>query len=345
MSGNLATVMRPDSVRIKPTHRGLKMKTIRDMCRASARFVALALFASAASGQVTRIVVGGPPGGNTDIAARLVAEKLARQLGGTVVIENKPGAGGTLAAEAVRNARPDGLTVGLVTVSNAANETLQAKKTFSLLSDLDPVGLYAWLSNVLIVNPTISAATVPELTAALKARAAINFSSGGIGSPGHLSGEIFKGITGLPMTHVPYRGAPPAVLAVVSNEVSLMFATASAALPQIKGKTVRPIAVTSTVRLTALPDVPTFLEVGLSGFDVRDWIGFVVPGGTPQDVRERLHRAFAAAFADPESVKRIEENTMMAALPPMAPAAFAEFLAGDVAKWAKVIKEAGIQPQ
>ena len=137
----------------------------------------------------------------------------------------------------------------------------------------------------------------------------------------------------------------PAGLAVVTNEVSLMFSTASAALPQIKGKTVRPIAVTSNVRLAALPDVPTFLEAGLTHFDVRDWIGFVVPKGTPIDVRERLHRAFATAFADPELVKRFEENTMVMASPPLAPAAFGEFLAADVAKWAKVIKEAGIQPQ
>ncbi|MCB1999753.1 MAG: tripartite tricarboxylate transporter substrate binding protein [Rhodoferax sp.] len=305
---------------------------------------ALAL-SQGASAQITRIIVGGPPGGNTDIAARLVADKLGRQLGGSVVIENKPGAGGTLAAELVKNARPDGLTIGLITVSNATNETLQASKSYSLLTDLEPVGLYAWLSNVLIIHPSISAATVPELVTALKTKSLINFSSGGIGSPGHLSGETFKRMTGLPMTHIPYKGAPPAVLAVVTNEVSLMFSTASAALPQIKGKTVRPIAVTSNVRLAALPDVPTFLEAGLTHFDVRDWIGFVVPKGTPIDVRERLHRAFATAFADPELVKRFEENTMVMASPPLAPAAFGEFLAADVAKWAKVIKEAGIQPQ
>ena len=193
------------------------------------------------------------------------------------------------------------------------------------------------------MHPSIAATTVPELISALKPKSLINFSS--IGSPGHLSGETFKRMTSLPMTHIPYKGAPPAVLAVVTNEVSLMFSTASAALPQIKGKTVRPIAVTSTVRLAALPDVPTFLEAGLTSFDVRDWIGFVVPKGTPVDVRERLHRAFATTFADPELVRRFEENTMVTASPPLAPAAFGEFLAADVAKWAKVIKDAGLQPQ
>lgn len=227
--------------------------------------------------QVTRIVVGGPAGGNTDVAARLVVEKLAQALGGSVIVDNKPGAGGTLAAETVRNAKPDGTTIGLVTASNAANETLQAKKSFSLTTDLEPVGLYAWLTNVLIVHPSIDARNTGDLIAVLKSRPVTNYSSGGIGSPGHLSGETFKRRTGVQMTHIPYKGAPPAVLAVVSNEVTLMFATASAALPQIKGSTVRPIAVTSTTRLVALPDVPTFAESGLSGFDVRDWVGFVVP--------------------------------------------------------------------
>ena len=320
------------------------MRFLRQATLTIAMFAVMA-WGQSATGQVTRIVVGGPPGGNTDIAARLVADKLSKQMGGSVVIENKPGAGGTLAAEIVKNAKPDGLTIALVTVSNATNETLISNKSFSLIADLEPVGLYAWLSNVLIIHPSIDATTVPEVITALKKMSAINFSSGGIGSPGHLSGETFKRKADLAMTHVPYRGAPPAVLAVVTNEVSLMFSTASAALPQIKGKTVRPIAVTSAVRLAALPDVPTFTEAGLTGFDVRDWIGFVVPKGTPLEVRERLHRAFAAAFSDPDLVKRLEDNTMVTASPALAPAAFGAFLAADVAKWAKVIKEAGIQPQ
>ena len=207
------------------------------------------------------------------------------------------------------------------------------------------MGLYAWLANVLIVHPSINARSAEELIAALKARPTTNYSSGGIGSPGHLSGETFKRRTGVQMTHVPYKGAPPAVLAVVSNEVTLMFATASAALPQIKGATVRPLAVTSTSRLAALPDVPTFAESGLTGLDVRDWVGFVVPAGTPSDVRERLHRAFAAAFADPDVRRKLEENTMLAVTPPLGPDEFRSFLAADVAKWEKVIRDAGIEAQ
>jgi tripartite-type tricarboxylate transporter receptor subunit TctC len=305
----------------------------------------LGMTATCTAAQTTRIVVGGPPGGNTDIAARLVADKLAAELKVPVIIENRPGAGGTLAADVVRKAMPDGTTIGLITTSNAANETLMASKSYKLLTDLDPLGLYAWLANVLIVNPSIAARTMPDLVAVLKSRPSTNFSSGGVGSPGHLSGEMFKKREGIAMTHVPYKGAPPAVMAVVTDEVSLMFATASAALPQIKGNTVRPIVVTSATRLKALPDVPTLAEAGLDDFDVRDWIGFVVPKGTAPAVKERLHRAFAAAFSDADTRKRLEDNAMIPAVPVMGPDAFGRFLADDVAKWRSVINDAGIQPQ
>lgn len=290
-----------------------------------------------------RIVVGGPAGGNTDIAARLASDKLAAILGGPVVVENRPGAGGTVAADAVRNAKPDGATVALVTAANAANETLIRNKATSLVADLEPVGLYAWLSNVLIVTPSIPARDVPALVAALKAKNGVNYASGGVGSPGHLSGEMFRLRTGVSMAHVPYKGAPPAVLSVVTGETALMFATASAALPQVQGGKVQALAVTSRQRLAALPDVPTFAEAGLAGFDVQDWVGFVVPKGTPADVREKLHRAFAEAYGDATVRERLEKNTMAAAAPPLGPEAFRAFLAQDVAKWEKLIRDADIK--
>lgn len=315
--------------------------------RACAGVVAVLLLAGTAAAQSppVKIVVGGPAGGNTDIAARLVSDRLAQILGTAVIIENKPGAGGTIAAEVVRNAKPDGLTIGLVTASNAANETLIPNKSYRLLTDLEPLGLYAWLANVLIVNPEIQGATVNELVTTLKGRAGTHYSSGGIGSPGHLSGETFKLRTGVAMTHVPYKGAPPAVLAVVTGEVALMFATASAALPQIRAGKVRPLAVTSSARVSELPDVPTFAQAGLANFDVQDWVGFVLPKGTPAETRDRLDKAFAEAFADPAVRERLEKNTMLAAPQPLGPQAFGAFLARDVAKWADVIKAAGIKAE
>jgi len=302
--------------------------------------------ASAALAQApVRIVVGGPPGGNTDIAARLASEKLAQALGAPVVIENRPGAGGVVAAGFVRNAAPDGTVIGLVTASNAANETLAPGRGYSLTADLEPVGLYVWLANVLIVAPAIPAKSVTELVTVLKARPKNDYASGGVGSPGHLSGETFKLRTGVAMSHIPYKGAPPAVLSVVTGETALMFATASAALPQIKAGKVRALAVTSQARLSVLPDVPTLAEAGLGAIEVQDWVGFVVPKGTPADVRQRLHQAFAAAYADPQVRAKLEENTMLAAQPPLGPEAFGAFLARDVAKWEKTIREAGIKAE
>jgi tripartite-type tricarboxylate transporter receptor subunit TctC len=309
--------------------------------------LSLLLVASGALAQAPalRIVVGGPAGGNTDVAARLAADRLATILGGPVVVENRPGAGGTVAADAVRNAKPDGTTVALVTAANAANETLIKNKATSLTADLEPVGLYAWLSNVLIVTPSIPVKDVPSLVAALKAKGAVNYASGGVGSPGHLSGEMFKLRAGVAMTHVPYKGAPPAVLSVVTGETALMFATASAALPQVKGGKVQALAVTSQQRLVELPDVPTFAQAGLPGFDVQDWVGFVVPKGTPAEAREKLHRAFTEAYGDPAVRERLEKNTMMSAAPPLGPDAFGAFLVRDVAKWEKLVREANISAE
>lgn len=306
---------------------------------------ALVAAPAAAQAPALRIVVGGPAGGNTDIAARLASDRLAAILGGPVVVENRPGAGGTVAADAVRAAKPDGTTVALVTASNAANETLIPGKATSLVADLDPVGLYAWLSNVLIVTPSLPAKDVPALVSALKAKGGVNYASGGVGSPGHLSGEMFKLRTGVAMAHVPYKGAPPAVLSVVTGETTLMFATASAALPQIKAGKVQALAVTSQQRIAELPDVPTFAEAGLAGFDVQDWVGFVAPKGTPPDVREKLHRAFAEAYGDPVVRDRLERNTMTSASPPLGPDAFRAFLARDVAKWEKLVRDANIKAE
>lgn len=317
-------------------------RTLRAACAAAALAASLAAHAQPAT---TRIVVGGPGGGNTDIAARLVAEKLAQSLGTTVIVENRPGAGGVVAAEIVKNAKPDGTTIGLVTVSNAANETIMKSKSYSLVNDLEPVGLYAWLANVLIVGPAVRADGVEALVRELREKGPTNYASGGVGSPGHLSGETFRLRTGLALTHVPYKGAPPAVLSVVTGETAFMFATASAALPQIKGGKVRALAVTSAARLSELPDVPTLAEAGMGTIDVRDWVGFVVPKETPQAVREKLHRAFAEAFGDASVRERLQRNTMLAAQPPLDPEGFRRFLADDVAKWAKTVKDAGIPIQ
>ena len=291
---------------------------------------------------VVRIVVGGPPGGLFDIVLRNVSERLERELGSTVVIDNKPGAGGAVALALVKDAKPDGLTVGMINVAAAANESIIKNRSYNLLTDFEPVGLYVFPANILIVNPELPATTVPALIDVLKARGNLSYSSGGVGSPGQLAGEMFKARTGAPATHVPYKGAPPAVLAVVTGEVAYMFATASSAIGQVTPGKVRALAVTTAERLPQLPDVPTMAEAGLVDFNVSDWAGFVLPKGTPAATRDRLHAALAAAFADPAAQERLRRATFLPAAKPLGPAEFGPFLRAEVDKWAKVVREAKI---
>jgi tripartite-type tricarboxylate transporter receptor subunit TctC len=280
-----------------------------------------------------------------DIAMRIVADKLGRELGKTIVIDNRPGAAGAVALTYVKNAKPDGLTVAIFNVGAAANESIIKDRGYNLLADFEPVGLYAYPTNVLIVNPKIPATGVTAFIAALKARGtAANFSSGGIGSPGHLAGEVFKARTGVAATHVPYRGAPPAVLAVVTGETDFMFATASAAAGQIASGKVRALGVTTAERLPQFADVPTMAQAGLADFNVSDWIGFVLPKGTPADIRDKLHAGLTAAFGDREAQERLRNATLIPAAAPLGPAAFGDFLRREVGKWAKVVAEAKISP-
>jgi tripartite-type tricarboxylate transporter receptor subunit TctC len=304
--------------------------------------LALGAWPAAQAQTVTKIVVGGPPGGLFDIVLRNISERLERELGGTVVIDNKPGAGGAVALEFVRNAKPDGLTVGMINVAAAANESIIRNKAYSLLADFEPVGMYVYPSNVLIVNPGFPADGVKGLVDTLKARGGANYSSGGVGSPGQLAGEMFKSQTGAPATHIPYKGAPPAILAVVSGEVAYMFATSSSAIGQIGPGKVRALAVTTSERLPQLPDVPTMAEAGFPDMKVSDWAGFVLPKGTPPAVRDRLHAALLAAFTDPASQERLRKATFVPVGKPMGPDEFGAFLRSEVDKWAKVVREAKI---
>lgn len=315
---------------------------VRMLVLAAALTTALAITPAQAQ-SVVQVAVNGPPGGLFDIVLRSISERLDRELGSTVVIDNKPGGGGAVALGIVKNAKPDGSTVGMINLTAAASESIIARKSYNLLTDFEPVGLYAFPANVLIVNPAVPATTVPQLVQALKARGDANYSSGGIGSPGHLAGEMFKARTGVPVTHVPYKGAPPAILAVATGEVSFMFATASSALGQVTGGKARALAVTTSERLSVLPDVPTTAEAGLADFNVTDWIGFVLPKGTPAATRDKLHAALAAAFADPAANERLRKATFQVAAKPLGPAEFQGFLRAEVDKWAVVVREANIR--
>ncbi|MEO8508721.1 MAG: tripartite tricarboxylate transporter substrate binding protein [Betaproteobacteria bacterium] len=309
--------------------------------------VGLAFGVSTAAGAQSylKFVVGGPPGGLFDIVLRIISDRVERDLGRTLVIENKPGAGGAVALESVRSAKADGLTVGMINVAAAANEAIIKGKAYNLLTDFEPVGMYVFPVNVLIVNPEMQATSVTAFISLLKARGTTNYSSGGIGSPGHLAGEMFKAKTGAPATHVPYKGAPPAVLAVVTGETSYMFATASSAIAQIDAKKVRALAVTTNERLPQLPDVPTMLEAGLVDFNVSDWAGFVLPKGTPTDARDALHAALSAAFADPQIKERLRKATFVPMAKPLGPKEFGAFLQAEVDKWGTLVRATGIRQE
>lgn len=293
-----------------------------------------------------RFVVGGPPGGVFDIALRIVMDRLQRELGHTVVIENKPGAGGAVALAAVRSAKPDGFTAAMINVAAAANESIIPNRGYDLFADFEPVGMYAHPSNILIVHPGIGAESVPALVQALKARTTPTpYSSGGVGSPGHLAGEMFRMRTGVPVTHVPYKGAPPAVLAVATGEVAFMFATASSAIGQIQSGKVKALAVTTAERLPQLPELPTMAQAGLADFNVGDWLGVVLPRGVSAQVRDRLHGALSAAFGDAEAGERLRKATFIPAAPALGPAEFGAFLRAEASKWATVVRDAKISPQ
>lgn len=310
--------------------------------RIAALGFALAAWPAAHAQPVTKFVVGGPPGGLFDVALRAVMPELERALGGSVVIEYKPGAGGAVALEFLRSAKPDATTVGMINVSAAANESIIRNKAYELMDDFEPVGLYLYPTNVLIANPGIPGDGVKGLVATLKARGSANYASGGVGSPGQLSGEMFKAQTGMPVTHVPYKGAPPAVLAVMTGEVAFMFATASSAIGQITGGKVRALAVTTDERLAQLPDVPTMAEAGYPEMKVSDWAGFVVPKGTPLEARDRLNAAIKTAFTDPAAQERLRKATFVPARKPLGPDEFGAFLKSEIDKWAKVVRDANI---
>jgi tripartite-type tricarboxylate transporter receptor subunit TctC len=311
------------------------------LARIASGAAALAL-AMPALAQATRVVVPGPPGGFADIIVRVASEPLQVSLGNPVVIEHRPGAGGVVGLEFLKNARPDGATVAMINLSAAANETLVKGKSYALLADFEPVGKYAWLANVLIVNPALGVDSVAALLETLKRQGRASFSSGGVGSPGHLTGELFRARTGLALTHVPYKGAPPAVTAVMAGEVALMFATASSAIGQVRGGKLRALAVTTSERLGQLPEVPTLAEAGLGGINVTDWAGLVAPKGTPPEARERVHRAFATAFTDPGVQERLRGATVLPLAKPLDAREFGAFLQAEIDKWGKVVREAGI---
>jgi tripartite-type tricarboxylate transporter receptor subunit TctC len=311
---------------------------------AIAALVAIPNIASAAEPYPTRpirFVVGFAAGGPTDIIARRMAQTLSERLGQQVIVENKPGAGGNIATEYVINAPPDGYTILVVATANAINTTFYQKLSFNFLRDIVPVAGLARISYVMAVSPSVPAKTVAEFIAYARANPGkVNFASGGAGGSNHLAGEMFKGMTGIDIVHVPYRGNAGAYSDLIAGEVQLIFADIGSSRPHIQSGALRALAVTSTTRSAAFPDLPTVAET-VPGYEASAWYGFGVPKGTPAEIVERLNREINAAFDHPSlkvAFSGLEAEPMV-----FTPAEFAAFMASEAERWGKAVRASGVK--
>ena len=289
-----------------------------------------------------RIVVPFAAGGSTDIIARLIGQWLSERLGQQFVIENRPGAGSNVGTEVVVNAPPDGYTLLLVGASSAINATLYEKLNFNFLRDITPVAGLISIPFIMVVNPSFPAKTVSEFIAYARANPGkVSMASGGNGTAGHLSGELFKMMAGVNMVHVPYRGEGPALTDMLGGHVQAMFGTMPASIEYVRAGKLRPLAVTSARRSELLPDLPTVGEF-VPGYEASAVQGVGAPKATPVDIIDKLNREINAALADPKLKARLADlgATVLAG----SPADFEKFIADETDKWGKVVKFSGAKP-
>jgi tripartite-type tricarboxylate transporter receptor subunit TctC len=288
-----------------------------------------------------RIIVGFPAGGPGDIVARLVGQWLSERLEQPFVIDNRPGAASKIAAEAAVRAPPDGYTLFEVSSVNAINATVYENLGFDLIRDIVPVASIIRTPNIMDVNPSFPAKTVPEFIAYAKANPGkINMASSGTGSTSHVSGELFKMMAGIHMVHVPYRGASPALIDLLGGRVQVMFDPLLSSIGYIRADKLRVLAVTAATRSEAMPEIPSVGEF-LPGYEASSWIGLALPKNTPAGIADKLNKEVNAGLGDPKLKAMLTDlgGTVLMG----SPAEFGEFIAGDIAKWAKVIRFAGIK--
>jgi tripartite-type tricarboxylate transporter receptor subunit TctC len=290
-----------------------------------------------------RIIVGFAPAGATDIMARLIGHWLSERLGQQFVIENRPGAGSNIGTEVVVNAPPDGYTLLVATSVNAINATLYDKLNFNFIRDIAPIASIHREPHVMEVNPSVPVKTVPEfITHAKSNPGKINMASAGIGSGNHIAGELFKMMTGVNLVHVPYRGAGPALIDLLGGQVQVMFATMSSSIEYVRAGKIRALAVTTTTRSDALPDVPPVSDF-VPGYEASFWSGVGAPKNTPAEIVDKLNKEINAALADPKMKARLAD---LGGVPmPMKPVEFGKFIADETEKGAKVVKFAGIKAE
>jgi tripartite-type tricarboxylate transporter receptor subunit TctC len=297
-------------------------------------------FAQSYPAKPVKVVVPYPPGGPTDIVARVVSQKLSEQTGQQFVVENRPGAGGNIGAEAVARSAADGYTVAVATTAHAINPSLFKNLTYDIQKDFAPVSQLTTGPLVIVVNPSLPAKDVRELIALAKAKPGeLSFASSGNGQSTHLSAELFNSMAGIKMNHVPYKGSAPALTDVMGGQAALMFDTMLSAMPHVRSGKLRALAVTSAARSPAAPELPTIAESGLPGYEAIAWNALLAPAGTPKDVIAKLNAELKKALETPEIKERFASQGFTAAW--TSPEAFAAFLKSEVDKWAKVVKVSG----
>ena len=290
-----------------------------------------------------RIVVGWPAGGVADIVARLMGQWLSERLDQSFIIENRPGAAGNIATEAVVRVPPDGYTLLIVSIVDAINATLYDKLNFNFIRDIAPVASFIRVPNVMVVNPLVPVTSVPEFIAYAKANPGkLNMGSGGVGTPHHISGELFKMMTGVNLLHVPYRGGAPAVTDLLGGQLQVIFDPMPESIQYIRAGKLRALAVTTVERSESLPDVPTVADF-VPGYDTSTWLGLGLPRNTPTEIVDKLNKEINAGLADPTIKARFAElgGTVL----PGSHADFRKLIVEETGKWAKVIRAAHIKAE
>ncbi len=296
-------------------------------------------FAQTYPAKTVRIIVGYPPGGPTDVIARTVAQKLTIALGQQVIVDNRPGASGMIGAEQVVKAAPDGYTLLTVPITYAVTPSVYPKMPYDAEKDLAPVALVASSPFILVVHPTLPVKTVKELIALAKSRPGqINYASASTGGMPHLAGELFNMMTGVKLTHIPYKGAAPATVDLLAGQVSLMFNNMLSAMPLVKANKLRAVAVTSLKRSAAIPELPTIAET-VKGFEASGWYGAFAPAATPKDIIAKLNAEINKLMRLPDVAQRLAGDGVEAAS--MTPAEFGAYLHSEIAKWGRVVQISG----
>jgi tripartite-type tricarboxylate transporter receptor subunit TctC len=312
--------------------------------------VAITLFAALAStdaaaqaaypARPVRIVVPFPPGGTSDILARTISARLQGPLGQPVVVENRPGAGGNIAGDAVAKAAPDGYTILMGTSSLAISKSLYKKLSYDLLTDFAPITQAVNYTNLLVVHPSTGFSSVAELLAAARAKpGTLVYGTAGNGTPPHMTGELFKAYTGVDITHVPYKGGAPAIADLIAGQIPMMFDNVPPLLPHVRSGRIKALAVTSLQRIAVLPEVPTLHELGLKDFDAVGWNGLLAPAGTPRPIVNRIHDEVIRVLRIPEV--RDGLTSQGADIVGNSPDEFAAWIRTEVKKWGEVVQRSG----